>query len=1050
MIRFFAAHPTAANLLMIFLIVIGVSALPTMKRETFPDFTPQEVEVRITYPGASSQDVEDAICRRIEDALDSIAEIAEIRCQALESLAIAVAKMAEGGDFARFIGDVKTEVEAIDDFPDLVEKPSIRQLGMVDNVVSLAVSGPMSVSDLKAYAEQLKDRLQREPGVSQVEVQGFSDRQLQVRVSSRVLRQYGVSVTDLANIIRAQNIDLPSGSVRTRDRDFLIRFTDQRRTARDLEELIVIAASVEGGELRLGEIASINDEFELDEEKYLYNGKRAALLLVSKTKAQDTLDVMDVVSMFMHKEQQTAPPGVNFSLTRNVSSIVRDRLDMLLRNGAQGLLLVFAVMWLFFRLRFAFWVSAGLPISFLGAFFVMSVAGQSINMISMVAMLIALGLLMDDAIVIAENIATHLRKGKTALNAAVDGTRQVLPGVLSSFLTSIAVFAPLAFLSGDIGKVLRVIPIVLIAVLAVSLLEAFLILPHHMEHSLRGHETLKTSRFRERFDRFIEWLRGDVLGRAIDAVIRWRYAFLGLVFALLLITIGSVVGGHVRFLAFPDVEGDIIEARVLLPQGSPLWRTEAVVDQLVAALDTVNQELTPLQPDGEKLVRDISVRFNQNMDAYETGAHVATISADLLTAERRSGSVDEILDLWRNRAGEVADAININFKEPQIGPAGRAIEIRLKGDDLDRLKSASIELQQWLAGYAGVLDLADDLRPGKPELRLRLSEGSLSFGLQAATIADQLRAGFFGTTIDEIQAGLESYEIDVRLKELDRSTLQDLLEFRIMTPGGASVPLAAVVQVQVSRGYARIHRIDRRRTVSVTGDVDVNLGNAQQIIADTTERFIPRLQQKYPELDIGQQGQSAESAKTGSSMMSRFSIGLIFIFILLSFQFRSYIEPLAVMSAIPLALVGVVWGHVIMGLDISMPSLMGAISLSGIVVNDSILLVTFLKTRAREGHAIADAASIASRERFRAVLLTSLTTIAGVTPLLLEKSLQAQVLIPLATSLVFGLLTSTLLVLLVVPALFAVFNDFGWVSVQKEREMMQPGSAPAGESIVSR
>jgi multidrug efflux pump subunit AcrB len=855
-------------------------------------------------------------------------------------------------------------------------------------------------------------------------------------VSSRILRQYGISITDLANIIRAQNIDLPSGAVKTAERDFLVRFTDQRRNARDLKQLIVIGAAGSGGELRLGDIARISDRFELDEEKYLYNGKRAALLQVNKTKAQDTLDVMDAVATFVSREQQMAPPGVRFSVTRNTSSIVRDRLRMLLKNGAQGLILVFLVMWLFFRLRFSFWVSAGLPISFLGGLFFMSMLGQSINMISMVALLIALGLLMDDAIVIAENIATQIRKGKSAMTAAIDGTRQVMPGVLSSFLTSVAVFAPLAFLSGDIGKVLRVIPVVLIAVLAVSLLEAFLILPHHLAHSLRDHEAGGSNRFRRKFDAFIERFRDQVLGRLVDFSIRWRHGFLGAVFSLLLLTIGMISGGHVKFLAFPEVEGDTVEARVLLPQGTPLWRTEAVVDRLVNALEGVNADLSPRQPDGEPLVRDISVRFNQNLDAHESGAHVATVSADLLTAELRSGSLDEILGLWRKKTGMLADVISLSFKEPQIGPAGRAIEVRLKGDDLDDLKAASLELQAWLSGYAGVLDLSDDLRPGKPELRLHLSEGSLSFGVQASTIADQLRAGFFGTTVDEIQVGSESYEIDLRLLELDRSSIQDLLEFRITTASGESVPLGAVTDLELDRGYARIHRIDRRRTVSVTGDVDTGIANAQQIIDDTTENFIPVLARKYPRLEIGQQGQSAESAKTGASMMTGFLIGLVGVYILLSFQFRSYIEPLAVMSVIPLAMVGVVWGHIVMGLELSMPSMMGAVSLSGIVVNDSILLVEFLKLRSREGHDIPTAATMASRERFRAVLLTSLTTIAGLTPLLLEKSLQAQVLIPLATSIVFGLLTSTLLVLLVVPALFAVFSDFGWTSVQKEREML--------------
>lgn len=1036
MIRFFAAHPTAANLLMILLIVIGLSALPGMKRETFPDFTPQEIEIRVPYPGASSEDVESAICRRIEDATDSIADLAELRCQALESTAIVVAKMSEGADFSAFLDDVKTEVEAIDDFPGLVEKPVVRQLGMIDNVVSIAVSGPMSVSDLKAYAEDLKDRLQREPGISQVNIRGFSERQLQVRVSSRVLQRHGASITDLANVIRAQNIDLPSGAVKTAERDFLVRFTDQRRTARDLEDLVVIGASGGGGELRLGDIAEITDQFELDEEKYLHNGQRAALLQINKTKGQDTLDVMDVVAAFVDRQQQMAPPGVAFSITQNISTIVRDRLQMLLKNGVQGLILVFIVMWLFFRLRFSFWVTVGLPISFLGALFFMYVLGQSVNMISMVALLIALGLLMDDAIVIAENIATQLRRGKSALDAAVDGTRQVMPGVLSSFLTSVAVFAPLAFLSGDIGKVLKVIPVVLITVLTVSLVEAFLILPHHLAHSLRGHEKGGGNRLRKRIDDLVELLTNRVLGRVVDTAIRWRYLFLGAVFSILLVTIGMVAGGHIKFLAFPDVEGNVIQARVLMPQGTPLWRTEKVVDRLLAALDEVDDALSPRQPDKESLIQDVSVRFNENLDAFESGAHVATISADLLTAERRSGSLDEILGLWREKTGVLADVISLNFKEPQIGPAGRAIEIRLKGEDLDVLKAASLELQQWLSGYAGVLDLSDDLRPGKPELRLRLSEGSLAFGVQASTIADQLRAGFFGTTVDEIQVGPESYEIDLRLEELDRSSVQDLLEFRIVTGSGESVPLGAVAVLEIDRGYSRIHRIDRRRTVTVTGDVDISIANAQQIVGDTLENFVPELSRKYPQLEIGQQGQSAESGKTGASMMTGFLLGLIGVFILLSFQFRSYIEPLAVMSVIPLAMAGVVWGHVVMGLDLSMPSIMGAVSLSGIVVNDSILLVEFLKIRAREGHDIPTAATIASRERFRAVLLTSLTTIAGLTPLLLEKSLQAQVLIPLATSIVFGLLTSTLLVLFVVPALFSVFSDFGWTSVQKEREMM--------------
>ncbi|WP_455205369.1 efflux RND transporter permease subunit [Kaarinaea lacus] len=1034
MIRYFAAHPTAANLLLLFLVVLGFSSLPTLKRETFPDFTPKEIEVRVPYPGASAEDVEQAVCLRLEDAIDIVNDLAEVRCQAMESIAIAVAKMTESADFSRFLDDVKTEVDAIDEFPDQVEPAVIRQLGRTDQVVTIAISGPMSTTDLKAYAEQLKQRIKQLPKVSQVTILGFSQHQLQVRVSTQALKRHGLSITELANSIAKQSVDLPAGSIKTQDRDILVRFTDQRRSVRDLEDLIVIGSSQSNAEVRLGDIATISDRFELDEEKVMFNGERAALLQITKTKAEDTLDAVNAVKAFLAKERQTAPPGVKFTLTQDRSSIVSDRLQMLTKNGLQGLLLVFLVMWLFFRLRFAFWVAMGLPVSFLGGLFLMSIFGQSINMISMVALLIGVGLLMDDAIVIAENIAAHLNKGKSALNAAIDGTQQVMPGVLSSFLTTTAVFTPLAFLAGDIGQVLKVLPVVLISVLSVSLIEAFLILPHHLEHSLRHQHKQTPSQFRLWFDARIEWLRHEVAGQFVDAVIHWRYLFIGFVIAFFLGTVGMLAGGHLKFQAFPDIEGDTIQARILLPQGTPLWRTEAIVKRLLSALDKVNQEFTPSQPQNQNLIQDVSVQYNQNADAYESGPHVATVTADLLTAEQRRGRIEEILQRWRDELGTVPDVISLNFKEPTIGPAGLAIEIRLQGSDLQQLKAASLELQQWLSQYRGVQDVSDDLRPGKQELRLRLREGSLALGLDAATIANQLRAGFYGTTADEVQVGTESYEIDVALTDLDKNSLQDLQDFRIVTANGDQVPLATVTEIQLERGFARIHRIDNRRTVTVTGDVDTRHANARQIVNDTKERFLPQLLQRHPGISVNLQGQAAESAETGSSMMRGFIIGLVAVFILLSFQFRSYIEPFAVMIIIPLGFIGVVWGHLIMGLELSMPSMMGAISLSGIVVNDSILLVEFLKLRAREGHAIPEAAKMASRERFRAILLTSLTTIAGLTPLLMEKSLQAQVLIPLATSIVFGLTVATSLVLFVVPAFFSIFSDFGWVSVQKERE----------------
>lgn len=1025
MIRFFADHPTAANLLMLIFLILGIMAVPKLQRATLPDFTPAEVEIRVPYPGASAEDVEEAICQRIEDAVDGINDIEEVRCEAREGVGTAVVKLREGGNVAPFLEDVKTEVEAIDNFPEQTELPIIKPLGRTDPVVSIAVTGPMSATDLKAYAEQIKDRLLLVPEISQIDIEGFSDHQIRIELPSYALRQYGLSVSDIAAAISRQSINLPAGSIETRNQDVLIRFVDERRTVQAFEALIIVG-NHSGGEIRLGDIARITDQFELEENKIIFNGQRAAILKISKTKAEDILIIGEAAKAFVEKAQQTAPQGVRFTLTNDAFSIVEDRLNLLIKNGWQGFILVAMTLWLFFSLRFAFWVVMGLPVSFLGCIFFMQLFGYSLNMITMVGLLIAIGLLMDDAIVISENIATHLKKGKSALEAAIDGTQEVGVGVLSSLMTTLCMFGPLAFLEGDIGKVLKVMPVVLILTLIISLFEAFFILPHHIAHSLAHSQKTKPNVVRRGFENLIEWLRFQILGRVVNGMVNWRYLFIGLIIAVLISSVAMLASGRIKFSAFPDIDGDIVEARILLPQGTPLAQTEAKVEHIMAALNRVNAELTPLQPKGQALVKNVQTQFSKNRDAHETGPHVATITVDLLTAEERHGRLDDIIQRWQEEVGELPDILSINFKEPTIGPAGLAIEIRLQGTDFTQLKVASIALQNWLNRYPGVFNLSDDLRPGKPEVRLSLREGALALGLDATTIASQLRSAYYGYTASEIQVGPESYEIDVRLDRLDRDSLADLDYFTLTTQNGQQVPLSAVATIEMERGYARIQRINNQRTVTIQGDVDRRVLNVNELISQTQQRFLPDFQQRYPNISISFEGSSKEGAKTGMSVRNGFLFGLIGVFILLSFQFRSYIEPLAVITAIPLSFIGVIWGHWLMGLDITMPSVVGFVSLAGIVVNDSIILITFLKMRVKEGLSIHEAACTASRERFRAVLLTSMTTIAGLIPLLSETSLQAQILVPLVTSLVFGLLASTLLVLLVVPALYTILEDFGF------------------------
>jgi multidrug efflux pump subunit AcrB len=1023
MIRYFASHPTAANLIMLAFIVCGLFAAPVLQRETFPRIEPSKVEVTVTNPGARAEDVEEAICQRIEDAIDGIDNVAEITCEAREGYARAEVEMTEGSNLDRFTTDVRTEIDAITEFPDKAEEPVVKQLGRTDFVASVAITGPASRPDLKAYAEEVKDRMLRFGGIPKVTVKGFSDHQIRIELSDAVIRQYGISIADVARAIERQSLDLPSGTIRTGDQDVLIRFADERKTPDDFRDVVVIAGSG-GGQIRLGDIASITDQFELDEAKVLFNGKPAAILDVTKTETEDTLEVIDAVNAFLQQERQTAPSGIELIISNDVSSIVRDRLRLLLTNGTQGLALVLLVLWLFFGFRYAFWVAAGLPVSFLGAIVLMVAAGYTINMLTMVGLLIVIGLLMDDAIVIAENIATRRAKGQAPLDAAIDGAHQVLPSVFASFATTTCIFGSLAFLKGDIGQILRVIPVVMLFVLVISLIEAFLILPHHLKHSLEkgGGEP---GRIQLWVDGLIVWLRDRAVGPLARVAVQWRYLTAGIAVCMMLLTASAIAGGLLKFSAFPELDGNVMEARILLPQGTPLARTEQVVNRIAAALQRVNERLTPEQPGGQALIEKVAIKFNENTSANETGPHVATITADLLDSETRSSRIDDVIRAWRQETGPLADVIHVKFAESQVGPAGLAFDIRLTGKDLGELKQAALELTSWLAGYRGTSNLADDLRPGKPELRIRLKDGAATLGVDARQIADQLRAAFFGSTVSEIQRGAEPYEIDVRIDPASMDSLSDIDNFTISQPDGALIPLTTIADVEAGRGFSRINRVNGQRTVTVQGDVDVTAANANEILSDTAKHFFPEMNKRYPGVSVSLQGQNKEAQTTQKSMLAGFILGLIGVYLLLSFQFQSYIEPVVVMVIIPFALIGAVAGHILLGLDFTMPSMLGFVALAGVVVNDSILLVNFTKHFHGDTKNVAEAAPQASQARFRAIVLTSLTTIAGLMPILAETSLQAQILTPLVTSLAFGLMATTVLVLFLVPAMYAILDDFG-------------------------
>ncbi|MEO1469320.1 MAG: efflux RND transporter permease subunit, partial [Pseudomonadota bacterium] len=973
MIAYFTRHPTIATLLMIGLLAIGATILPTLQRETFPRIEPSRVQVSVAYPGARAETVEETVCQRIEDAIDGVDDVFEISCEALEGRATAVVEMREGTNLDRFASDVKTEIDGIDDFPDLVEEPIVKQLGRTDFVASVAVSGAMSRPDLKTYAEQVKRRMQAFGGIPKIEISGFAERQFRVEILDATLRQFGLSLQDVATTIQRQNIDLPVGTIQGRDGEILLRFADERRSVEALRDLIIIS-SEDGGQIRLGDIARIDDRFESDEVKILFDGEPAALLEVTKSAGDDLLSVIGRIEAFLAEERQRAPPGVQFTIVRSPAEVVQDRLSLLVDNGAVGLALVAVTMWLFFGIRYAFWISAGLPVAFVGGIAAMVLLGYSLNMLTMVGLLIVVGLLMDDAIVISESIATKREAGAAPMEAAVAGVQEVAPGVLSSFLTTLCIFGSLAFLEGDIGQVLRVVPVVMLAVLVVSLIEAFLILPNHLGHALAARGGGRGA-VQRRVETGVAWVRDHVAVAFAGVAVRRRYLTMGCAVAAFILAVTAIAGGALKFSAFPEIDGDTLQARVLLPQGTPLWRTEQVVDDILRAADRIDAAHAPAQPGGQALVRHRTVTFNENEDAHESGAHVATVSLDLLTSALRTVDNERFFALWRAETGPQPDVISLKFTEPSVGPGGRAIDIRLSGDDLVTLKAASAELQAWLEGYAGVVDVLDDLRLGKPEITFKVNEEGLILGLRAQDIADQLRAAFFGTTIDEIQVDTESFEIDARLAAIDRDDVATLDNFVVVTPSGALAPLSSVATVERDRGFARINRVQKRRTVTIQGDVDTRFANANEVVSDTMRRFVPGLLERYPGVSLGLEGQNAEASTTQASMVSGFVLGLVGVFLVLSFQFRSYVEPVVVMVLIPFAFIGAVIGHLVMGVNFSMPSMLGFAALAGMVVNDSILLVNQIKYHHRPGATVAEVAPEATRARFRAILLTSLTTV---------------------------------------------------------------------------
>lgn len=1014
MIGYFVRHPVAANLLMAVICILGLSVLNRIERETFPAFDADAITIAIGYPGAAARDVDEEICAPLDDAMRGLSQLEELECRAMEGRAVAVAEMAQGGDLTRFFNAVFSAVSGVGDFPDDATTPNVEIRAMTDLVAMVAVSGVPGREGLLDYAETLADRLLALPGVAEATVSGVSESTLRIGFDAQALRRFGMSARSVVAAIEARSLSLPLGSADLEDGALLLRYAGARRSVAELENLI-LREDARGGLVRLRDIAAITLAERDENRRALLDGAPAAIIAVAKASDRDSIRVFDAMDALLEQERAAYPAPFRLTIINNITELVQERLSLIVTNTALGLVLVFGTMWLFFSLREALWISAALPVSLLGALFVMQLFGVTINMITLVALLMTVGLIMDDSIVIAENI--DARRGRAGpLDAAADGAREVSPGVVSSFLTTACVFGPLMFLDGRMGQVLQYIPMVLLMTLSISLIEGFLILPHHLSHGRRIGAGAHASRPAARL---LDRVKEDAVLPLAGLLVRWRYLALGGVAAALILSIGLVASGRIKVIGFPAIEGDTVIARVALTSGIARERTEETVARLLAGLETLNDRYS--EADGPALVERVLVQYGVNSDVDDNGANTATVTVDLLASARRPIRAEAFLAAWREATGPMPDLVQASFAQAMLGPGGRDLDVELLGRDPEALERAAAALTARLLAQEGVLEAYPDLYGGRQELRLRLTEQGYALGLTPQALAAQLRDAFAGAETDSFSLGPSSVTVRAELDQ-GLAGLSELERFPVALPDGAQTALATVAALEQGASYPVITRRDGLVSARIRGRIDRALTTPDEVAALVTDRLAPALATAHPGVTIGIGGASEDQAKSQASMMRALTLGLIGVYIVLAFQFRSYLLPLVVMTAIPFALIGAILGHWAMGLNLSMPSFIGFASLAGIVVNNAILFLAFFQTHVKDEDHVS-AALEAVRNRFRPVLLSTATTVAGLVPIISDASPQVQVLSPLVVSVASGLLASMLLVALVLPAVLSVYFD---------------------------
>ncbi len=1000
------------NILMLMFLIGGVIMAMQIKKEVFPEFEEDTFTVRVPYPGASPEEVEQGIVLAIEEAVRGLEGVQQVQSTASEGSGNVEVELLPGADRQKAYQDIQQAVDRINTFPDDAEDPQVTLNVRKRDVLEVHLYGNVSELALRETVEQVRDRLLQHPGITQIELKGARDYEVHIELSQSELRRHGLSVSEVASLIARAAVEIPGGKIDTAGGEILLRFTERREWAREFRQIPIIADET-GTMVLLEDIAEVYEGFQDANREATFDGMRDIGIEIFRIGDQTPLSVASAAREAMAEIEADLPEGINWVIQRDSSDVYRQRLTLLLKNGALGLLLVLAVLGLFLEFKLAFWVTLSIPISFLGAMLFLPTMGVSINMMSMFAFIIALGIVVDSAIVAGENIYEYRQRGMGMVEAAIQGTRDVAVPITFSVLTNIVAFIPLSYVPGTMGKIWGVVPLVVCTVFVISIIEALWILPAQLAHTsseARSALTRKLHAWQQGLALQIQRFINNVFGPFLDACLHHRMLTLSIAGMILVLTIGYIASDRLGFILMPKVESDSAVVTATLPYGTPIQRTREVQQRLIAAAQQIINE-----NGGEELSYGVSADINEN---------VCQVYVFLTAPEVRPLSTSAYTELWRQRVGPIAGTQSVRFESDRGGPGGGpSLTVELSHRDIPTLDKASAALADRLSEFAVTKDIDSGYSPGKQQLDFTITADGQSMGLTARELANQLRHAFQGLEALKQQRGRNELTVRVRRPEAERINEYDVERMIINLPGGGQAPLMDVADVKRGRAYTAIDRRDGRRTVQVTAVVEPQ-GEISRVQKSLDTEILPKLAQQFPGLTYGYEGRQADMAESFNALMKGLGFALLGIYVLLAIPFRSYLQPLIIMLSIPFGIVGAALGHVMMGYNLSIISVMGIVALAGVVINGALVLMSLANDLMRDENLSAyDAIHQASVRRFRPIMLTTLTTFGGLAPMIFETSRQARFMIPMAISLGFGILFATFITLIIIPALYVLLDD---------------------------